>query len=383
MSFHVRVLTDPKKVTEIRPFWNSCIEHCSDSPFFLSGFIEHFMEFNLSLGWTPFVLVVSLDRRIVGMAPFMHKKLFGFPVLRSLHWPAFSPDIVANEGLIDDAAESIINFLFRNLRQKFVDICLPSESPSIHALERKCSEMGVYFSAKKMVELGHRFLRVFGDWNVYLSSRGGNFRRKIRKMEKKLGARGTYRITCHDNPEFDSTIVNSVLDVEASSWKEAWRKATGTEVDPTLMMILKASREMASCDPNFKWRVWFLELADAVLSYSIVLEYSKVAYIVKTSYKNQYRALYPGIYLINSVLREIFDKAEVELVDFQTDMQFMDTWNAGQLSRSRVVMADGIMPTILAKVLTSRHSARIGEKIIGPLQSRVPSITDFVPWSAR
>ena len=156
------------------------------------------------------------------------------------------------------------------------------------------------------------------------------------------------------------------------SWKEKWRTQTGEKTDEDLLAILKASQRTARIEPNFKWNVWFLELNNQTLAYNLVLQYKKVAFMTKMSYDDRYRRFYPGIYLANSVIRELFNKEQVKSIDFLTDLPFLQSWASISLNRTRVMLAKGVVPTIVRSNLVNEFLMRSQPILFNPLQFHLP-----------
>ena len=77
MRFLIRVISDISGLLEIENVWNEFVRDHTESPFLLSGFTKEFIRVNAEKGWTPMLLVFSVDNNIIGIAPLAIKTKFG------------------------------------------------------------------------------------------------------------------------------------------------------------------------------------------------------------------------------------------------------------------------------------------------------------------
>lgn len=353
--------------------WNRYVKNCTENPFFLSGFIKQFMEFNQSQGWTPTILVFSANNTIVGIAPLRIKKKFGVRFAKFLSQYCFSPDFV-NYGQHREICISLaLDFLFRTSRCQFVDLILPTESPNLQIIEQKCRDKRIHFC--KAPKMGYCVVPTRYTWDKFKTLRGRGFRRKFKRIERHLDRAGSWKITCVENGNKGSDAFKQIVDVEKMSWKEALRIRRREKMDQDLLMIWKESQYMTNIEPDFNWSVWLLELNERTLSYVLVLQYKGVAYLAKTSYDERYSRFFPGIYIQNAAIRELFNKGQVRKINFLTDFPFMRTWTSLCLPRVRVLMLHKSVPhTIVRFALSSKHV----RKILASLSKKASSIGELI-----
>lgn len=383
MAFLIRVITDPNQLLEIEGFWNTLVNKTSENPIFLSGFIKQFMEFYRSNGWSPWFLVISIDKIIVGIAPLMTKKKFGVRFAKFLSESYFSPDFIADDRHRERCIALTLNFLFKTLRCQFVDLTLPAESSNLQILKQKCKAKRIYFCTKRLrwADMRHSIIHIRDTWDKFKSLRGKNFRKKFKKIERDLDQAGSWRITCVENENNGSDAMRRILDVERMSWKQSWRTRRGIKTDKDLLMIWNGAQYTARIEPDFKWSVWFLELNDQTLAYSLVLQYKEMAFITKTSYDERYKRFYPGIYVNNAAIREIFNKRQVKIIDLLTDLPFHRTWTSICLPRVKVMMSrKSVVPAILGYVLTSEYTRKIVESIPETLSVKTPLARELITY---
>jgi hypothetical protein len=343
------VISSPNELLKIQNGWNTAIKKFSENPLSSSGFVKQFMEFNRSRGWTPLILVISTDNTIVGISPLTTKKIFGMRFAKFLSGFRASSSFIVDDQYRETCMAQTLDFLFSILRCQIVNLTLPAESPNLPILKQKCETEKIYFCTRPAT--GHCTIPTKRTWDEFVKSRNHAFRSELKRMQRKLDRAGSWRTTCIKNGKKESDAFERILNVERTSWKEAWRTQVGTKMDEDLLMIWNGAQHMATTEPDFKWRVWFLELNGQTLAYCLVIQYKKTAFIVKTSYNVRYKRLYPGIYVNNVAIRELFNERQVRNIDFTTDLPFMRTWASTCLPRVRVMMSRKGVSSILLSII--------------------------------
>lgn len=350
MTVSIHVVPEFSKLHEIEAVWNKLINKYGKNPFFLTGFVKQFMEFYRSKEWTPLPLVISTDDVITGIAPLMIRKKFGVRTVKFLSKFAFSPDFILNDQYRQTHIASILDFLFKTLRCQFVDLTLPAESPNLRIVKQMCKAKRIYFWANP--HMGRCIIPVQYTWDEFKKRKGYNFRRRFKRLERKLDRAGSWRTICIGKRNNRSDAIKWILDVERKSWKQAWRAQRGIKMDQDLLMVWKASQYMARTEPNFNWKVWFLKLNDQTLAYTLVLQYKETAYIVKTSFDEGYRKFQPSIYINNAAIRELFKEGHVRNIDWLTDLPFHRNWTKISIPRVKVMMSrSALIRTIIGFML--------------------------------
>lgn len=339
--------------------WNRFIKDHAGSLFFLSGFVRQFMDFNQSRGWNPTVLVFSAEDNIVGIASVITTKKFGVRVAKPLFNPAFSPEFVFSDQYRETCIAKTFEVLFDMMHCRFVCLTLPEESPDIVVLKRESNSRRIQFFTRP--EMGHCVLPVKSTWLEFERTRGRDYVRKFKRIERNLSRVGRWKVACYDLKNEGSQAIKKTLDIEKKSWKEGLRTQMGKEVDLELMMILEGAQHTAKTERDFKCNIWFLELDCQTLAYLLVIQYKGVAYFVKSSYDERYRSLAPGLHVVNMVCRELFDRRQVAAIDFLTDLPFMEIWKPLHLSRVRAGISRERALYSLAKfALTSKPVKSLG-----------------------
>jgi len=155
-----------------------------------------------------------------------------------------------------------------------------------------------------------------------------------------------------------ANIVERILKVEGKSWKEKYYTKRNAS-DWTLRLLLNASQLQTRTDPSFRWSVWFLTLNGKTIAYQLANEYKEVAYFLKTSYDEQYQALSPGAFIINTAIHELFDKKQNKHIDFLTDFPYLQTWSKKCVLRITITLTKGNISNVLQYILENPLIQRI------------------------
>jgi hypothetical protein len=381
MDISIHVIRDPSRLDEIEDSWNGFVRLSSNSPFHSLGFVRHFMVIDRNLGWRPVVLVAYSDDKIIGIAPMKEMRRFGVRWVKFACWPQFSPDFITDCKAREHIIGKMLECLFGKLGCHLADLCVSSDS--VTYLEKICRLYGLQLSLSTPPIFGHRILPVSCDWNDFERFRGSNFRNKMRKIGRKFSQIGAVEITCVQNPRDDATVLERILGIERLSWKETYRKQKQQVIDTSIPMLCSASLATAKSEPDFEWRVYFLELNKMAIAYSLVLKYKDTAYIAKITYDEGYRRYYPGIYLINGILKEEFTLRRVRNIDFQTDMQFMETWTKKRLLRFRALVSRGVLPFVIHAFVMNYSLVRVRYLTLGYISKKLPALDKVLAAFSR
>jgi hypothetical protein len=292
-----------------------------------------------SKGWTPLLLMASVDDEIVGIAPLMVKRRLGIRYAKFLLKSPLSPDFISCDGYRRILLSKTLEFLFKSLHCQVVDLTLPAASPNTTVLRDECLVRKICSFQRE--DVGQAVLNVDRSWSEFAKSRGKKFLQDIRRTERNLSHVGPWRVLCLENMDEMSKALEQIMRVERLSWKQAWRIRTGQETDHDLLAIWAGSQYASRTGSSLKRSTWLLEVNEQIVAYAFILEYKEVASVVKSSYDRQYARFAPGIYLISTAIRRIFEKKDVIMIDFLTDVPFTKTWTSIRLKRARYIMTAG------------------------------------------
>jgi len=371
-AISVNTISNMDELLKIEDSWNEFIRDHARNPFFLSGFFKEFMSLSQNSNWAPAVLIFSVSGKIVGIAPLATKTKLGVRMGKFLLTSDLSPDLILDDKYQELCFDKTFDYMFTTLHCKLVFLTVFAKSPSFEKLKQLGSKKRLALFATPAK--GHRILPVKGTWAEFEAFRGRNFRRKFKGMERNLDRCGSWRISCIENGKEEFNVVKKIFDIEKMSWKEELRVRTGKK-DTDLLIFLEGSQHMVKIEPGFKWNVWFLELNDQAIAYSLFIEYKGVSYCVKTSYDRRRKRLYPGIYVLNAALCEFFNKHQIREIDFLTDLPFQETWTSLCSPRVRIMMARS---SVLLSMAKFAFLSKPVKGILALLSKRVPSIADLI-----
>ena len=356
MKLKVNLISKTSELSGIESEWNSLVSRCCQNPFLLSGFIKQFMEFNSQKGWLPLVLAFSTEKRLVGTASLRVKRQFGIKFVKFLIRNWFSPDFVIEDEYREVCIQQILKFLFNEFRCQFAEFVLPHHSKNLDSLKKSTRNLALFFAIRapslQWSDMRHSVIPVNESWEKFIKSRR-NFRRRLRKIEKSLNKLGIWRIRVFGNEEIDRSVLDGILEIESKSWKQIWRIKKRITEDYDLSMILNGAMETSEQDENFKWQVWFLEVDGLNIAYSLVLIFKQTAYIVKTSYDKNYRKYYPGIFINNAAIQDLFRSGNIKVIDWLTDLEFHRNWTSLSLPRVKVLISRRKLPVLFGYTYTS------------------------------
>ena len=319
----------------------------SSNPFIFTKAIVDEMNSVSGQNAFPVVLVFRVKGKIVGVAPLFFRQKLGVRSAQLLFGYDYSPDFFVDPKYRQICMQKTIEFIFNKLGSSFSTLDLPSGSMNLCSLASICKAQKIGVRIKNHDYMQHCVIPVNCTWDEFLKSKSHHFRHRFKNIEKKLRAAGEWKITSFSNGEDEPNVTKKIMGVEETCWKQNWRENNNISVDPYLQKDLAWSRLAARNFPGYKRSVWFLELNGQIIAYCLVVQYKGTAYISKTSYNNQFRHLYPGIYLINVVIRELFNSGCVRLIDFMTNLPFMQIWTDKRLLRVRFLLSKGFVPKLL------------------------------------
>jgi CelD/BcsL family acetyltransferase involved in cellulose biosynthesis len=361
LSFHA--ISGPSKILELKEGLDAFVNKWSKNPFLLGGFISQYMRSNQVRGWTPFVLVVKADEKIVGTAPLMIKTRLGMRFAQFFLNDVFSPDFVIDDRYREACMGYVVEYLFKTLNCRFARFYLPAESPNLETLEQQCKVHGIGFSAKNQSR--HRIIPVECTWDEFQEKKGR--RRIIRQIERKLNQIGPWKIVYVENVSNRPDVLEKILDVERMSWKESWRSRMQIAPDEDLLTDWRGSQIVARTKTDFKCSVWFLQINRETVAYAFVDKYKGTAFIVKTSYDDRYSKFYVGKYIMHIAIRDMFNEGQIKTIDFLTELPFMSFWTSLSLSRIGVLMSKGNLATLAERLLSNTFVSRVLKVVLGKL----------------
>jgi hypothetical protein len=364
MKVGVRLISKLDEMEKVEDSWNKVIRENSKSPFLFSGFSnQFFMQSNMSDfklcgmdGFVPTFLIISVDDEIVGVSPVGIVDV-GVRFCRFIPTD-FQPDVVCGNNYREICLKHTVDFLFRKLRCQFVDFSLQASSPNLNLLKGLCRQLGIQVSMT--AEAGHSILQVVGDWVDFEKSLGRDYRKLVRRIERRLSVSGPWKISWLGREDDESRVFDRIMEIERKSWKYAYWKQIGRNVDPSMVFYWNGSRQTALKESEFDWKVAILELDGREVAYCLLTKYKQSAYTCKTSFDERYRDIYPGIYVKHAVVRELFGRSDIKWIDFMGDLPYHRKWTDPPPPIVRLSMSKRSLVPILVRHWQSNKFFRKG-----------------------
>ncbi len=324
-----------------------------ENPFYLYPFIENYMK-NFCQDSLPLILVSSIDDKIVGLAPLKLKKTLVFQNVVFLLSFEHSSDFIVNEEYREDVLHNFIQIIFNKIKCKQIVLDLPSESKNLSVLTNVCSDCKLTFKKQYIESMKHDLISVQGSFDEFEKYLGSETKKKFRRMSRNLDKMGPWKFKLVDdllNNQNAQDTFDKIIAIEKMSWKQNWRLQTGSTVDKALLWAWASSISVANTNPDFRFKIWFLELNDQAIAYDSVIEYKGTAYFLKTSYAEKYKQLYPGILICNFLISEQFRRREIRTIDFLTSFPYMKRWHVICAPRVRLTLSKGVISNFFASNL--------------------------------
>jgi len=337
MTFSIKAISDIEEFSKMAILWDCFARKHTEDPYVLHEFLYTYMQLKYSPTWDPLFFVGYDGKEIVGIAPLMMRKQLGARIANSL--PRRSESFIVDDCFRAKFIDYLLDLLFRTFRCKTANLSFQTGTSDLSSLEKSCAVKRIFFAATQC--MGRRILATEGSWAQFESLKGSNFRNRFRKMEKKLSRSGPCRVTvaeCQD----DNAILGKILNIDKASWKEEGR-TNEKMTDQDLLITYKAAELAARNVAGFKNKAWILELNDLPIAFALVFQNGKTAVIAKTSYDVRFKNFYPGMYVINAVIRDLFNDKTVSNIDFVTDLPFMEAWTPHFRDRREIFLGKGFL----------------------------------------
>jgi hypothetical protein len=355
MKIVTKIFTNTSELSKIKKDLDTFLNSYCKNPFNLYPFIENYMR-SFCQDSIPLILVSSVNKKIVGLAPLQLTKNLLFQSAVFLLPFEHSPDFVVTDEFREEVLRNFLHIIVKRIKCKRIVLDLPAGSQNLPVLERVCTDYKLKFRKKFIDTMSHALISVHGSSDEFEKSLGRETKRKFKRISRNLDKMGKWKIIPIDdllNDQSAQDAFDKVMAIEKMSWKENWRLQTGSTVDKALLWDWDSSLSVARTNPDFKFKIWFLELNDQAIAYDSVIEYKGTAFFLKTSYAEKYRQLYPGIFICNILIADQFRRQEVETIDFLTNLPYMKRWNVICSPIVRFTLSEGAMSNLFGVKLTA------------------------------
>ena len=300
----------------------------SKNPFILYPFIETYMQSNCQDS-IPIILVAIVNEKIVGLAPLQLRKNRIFQTINFLFPYFVSPDFVVADEYREQVLRIFLQTIVKKIKCETIVLDLPGESQNLPILEKVSKDFKLTFEKQLADSMSQCKISLQGSLIDFENAQGGQFKRKFRRISRNLDENGEWKIIVKENVQNEQNIqetFDKIMAIEKNSWKGNWRIENGCTIDKDLLWIWNASLLETKSNPDFKCKIWFLELNNQTIAYHLVIEYLGTTFITKTSFAEKYRNFSPGIFVHQAIITEQIRSKETNTIDFLTNLPFMKTW---------------------------------------------------------
>jgi hypothetical protein len=326
-------ISDFDQLAESYPDWDQFVDSYASSPYYLLGFLGSYFHEKIAGAKLRrrFCVVMSDGNSLEGLAAFRtgdsyvlwRPRLFRFRTAQFLLADSWSPDFVARPDRRRDFVEGALSMLFDGFECRSVLLTLATDSPTVPILTNWAESRGMTIQHHPHPRHPkNAIVRVQGTWDDFLKSLGKKYIQNLRRAERRLNRAGSWRVI---SEKVDSqAVVDKILAVDHSSWKQELRNATGGGEDLEMARILGV--HLRAPGSRFCPLVWFLELNGIPIAFALVLILGGVAYQPNASYDARFKELAPGKVLDMKMFQDLFASGLVTRLEFFTAHGYMEPW---------------------------------------------------------
>ena len=276
------------------------------------------------------IFVVRRDGRMAAVAPF-ERRLGELRALSNWHTPSFS--ILGEDS---SARAELGRALAAHGPRRIVLMFCPPEDPTLNDVAT-IARANRHRTIVRTLERSP-FVRVEGDWETYLRSRGPKLAQDIRRRRRRLEEHGEVTIEVAETAER----LDEGVAVEAAGWKG--QTGTAIATDPPARRFYE---EIARWGAERGWlRFAFLRLDGRALAFDFALEDHGYHALLKTGYDEAWQKQSPGKLLREAMIRRAFENG-FHTYDFLGDempwkMEWTDTIRELKLLQAFSPRPDGV-----------------------------------------
>ena len=268
-------------------------------------------------GFKLFILRVSRDGRVIGLAPFYTRKItkygLSYRTLALLGDGSGDSDYldwISVKGEEGAVSRAVMDFL--STHPEYWDILLLNEIPEtsfhIDYIRQFCRERGWYWEDSKRP---CAYVNLPTDWNVYMKSLKPRMRTKIRSLSSQLEEKFKIRFAqCERESDLQGRL-ESLFDLHARRW--SLEKQKGVFATPEKKNFYL---EMAAIFLSRGWlRFYSMAIDERYLAHQFCFEYSNISFLLQEGFDPEWEQYGVGNVLRSHVFRDCINRG-VRVYDF-------------------------------------------------------------------
>ena len=331
-EYSVKVVDDLQEFEKLRDVWDTLAEkHDSYFPFLCFDWFKIWLK-NFLNREQLFVLLLYYEGTIVAIAPFLIKtvRLQGLSVKAiDLIGNIYSPFRyflfhTQDKGEMEHHLSLIVSFLRTNRRDW--DLTM------LNGIPEENGYFEVVRGAVKKTAMQHREFPCYGDWYLdgieytadqYLMNLPNKVRKDILYCKRRLQNMGNLNFKLIIDRESVDYYMNLYYEV----YSRSWQKNEG--IGPNF------HRDFAQIASKKNWlRLGFLMFNDCPISSQFWISSNGTAFILKTTYDQNYKKYSPGKVLTMEMIRHIITVDNVRVIDYiHGDEPYKQDWTPKRRER--------------------------------------------------
>jgi len=326
-QIHTHVVNNFEELAGHASAWNSLtLKSVQQLPMSSYDWVTSFLETQLSPDQDWVVIFAYRGSQLLGVAPLLK----GYCRLKGIHrlrlappfdWHTPSVDFLVAPGM----EKEIIPRLLESANRLGLPLAclklkrLPLSSPILELMKNKIEH---FVSTRHFNGLGS-YINTSGDYEKYSAALSRNFRKNLRRLERKSKQLDNPRYLFMNEDTADPEYLKKFMQVESSSWKNRH----GTAISQS---ELKVNFYSALIDKLSKsgWLEWhFLTAGDSAIAAHMAIRLNRKLILLKIGYDEEYSIFSPGTKLLEHTIRRAFESDDIDEIDCLTQYPWNSGWN--------------------------------------------------------
>lgn len=179
---------------------------------------------------------------------------------------------------------------------------------------------------------GASVVSCMGDWDEYAEGLSRNFRKRLRRENRRLAELGEVTAEFYAGADADPEMLERFVRIEASGWKGEAGSAIASQ--ESLMAFYRALCRRLYDRGVLEWH--FLRAGGRELAGHLVVRSGRGIAFCKIGYDESFAWYSPGVMLLERALERAFRDAETAEANFLTDRSWHDSWQPEKRSHYRI-----------------------------------------------
>lgn len=211
---------------------------------------------------------------------------------------------------------------------------LPEHSPSMVYLNRTGSRL----IAIQNLSAAESYIPISGDFGKYHSELSSNFRRQLKRGNKKLQELEEVMFHCREQTRHLTENMRRFEEVEDAGWKGAESTSIKSVAGSSRFYTIAAERFQ-----NEGWMEWnFIETKDKTIGAHYAVRIKRTLFLLKIGYDESYSVCSPGNLLLEKAIEHATRMGDVDEINCVADAAWHKNWGM----QKRVLYDLVILPKI-------------------------------------